>query len=450
MSPAKDQDYFGEGLAEELIHALARVQGLRVVARTSAFALKGMRLDVREIGKTLGVRAVLEGSIRKSGSRLRVTAQLIDAGTGMHMWSERFDREERDVFDIQDEISLAIVENMKVALLTGEETALRKRATADTEAYNLYLKGLYFVARPNRESIEKALAFFRQALDLDPGFAKAHAGVAMVFVSMGAINLAPQNEVFPKARDAAGRALALDPESALAHGVSAAVQYYYDLDWAAAERSFRRVLELNPSETIARGQYAWLLVSLRRFDEAVAEIKRALADDPLMPLLYAWSVGIHGAVGRPDEALMDFSRLLQIDPTIGLAYFHAGMAYLLMGRYDEAIDVLKKGSEHVVFAGWGDDVILLCLLRKGDRAGAERIMAKTLEARKSLPVSAVTLAYGLAALGDLDGAFEWLETAVRDRDSVITVFNVYTECVVPELARDPRFGALLDRLGLPR
>jgi tetratricopeptide (TPR) repeat protein len=126
------------------------------------------------------------------------------------------------------------------------------------------------------------------------------------------------------------------------------------------------------------------------------------------------------------------------------------MAYLLMGRYDEAIDVLKKGSEHVVFAGWGDDVILLCLLRKGDRAGAERIMAKTLEARKSLPVSAVTLAYGLAALGDLDGAFEWLETAVRDRDSVITVFNVYTECVVPELARDPRFGALLDRLGLPR
>ena len=449
MSPAKDQEYFGEGLAEELLHALARVRGLRVAARTSAFALKGLKLDVREIGKTLGVRAVLEGSIRKSGNRLRVTAQLIDARTGMHVWSERFDREERDVFDIQEEISLAIVEQLKVALLAGEKAALGKRSTADTEAYSLYLKGLYFAARPNRESLEKAQAFFRQALDLDPDFAQAHAGVAMVFASMGAINLAPQKEAFPKARDAAERALALDPESALAHAVSASVQYYYDLDWAAAEKSFRRVLELNPSETIARGQYAWLLVTLRRFDEAAAEIERALAVDPLMPILYAWSVGVHGAAGRPDEALEDFSRLLQIDPTIGLAYFHAAVAYFRKGLYDETVGTIQKGAQYVSFPGWGEDLVLLCRLKKGDRAGAEEIQARMLEARKTLPVSAVTLAYGAAALGDLDSAFEWLETAVRDRDSVIPVFNVYTEFLVPELARDPRFGALLDRLGLP-
>ena len=169
MSPAKDQDYFGEGLAEELIHALARIQGIRVVARTSAFALKGMKLDVREIGKMLGVGAVLEGSVRKAGNRLRVTAQLIDAATGLHLWSERFDREERDVFDIQDEISLAIVEHLKVTLLAGEKTALRKRSTADTEAYNLYLKGLYFVARPNPESYAKALDFFQDSPRPGPG-----------------------------------------------------------------------------------------------------------------------------------------------------------------------------------------------------------------------------------------------------------------------------------------
>ena len=449
MSPAKDQDYFGEGLAEELIHALARVRGLRVVARTSAFALKGMKLDVREIGKTLGAGAVLEGSIRKSGNRLRVTAQLIDAVTGMHVWSERFDREERDVFDIQDEISLAIVERLKVALLAGEETALRKRTTADTEAYNLYLKGVYFMSRPTRENIEKALGFFRQALDRDPGFAPAHAGVAFAFVSMGAINLAPQMEVFPKAKAAVGRALALDPESVLALAASASVQYYFDLDWAAAEKSFRRVLELNPSESIMRGQYAWLLISLRRFGEATAEIKRALAVDPLMPLLYAWSVGIHGAAGQPEEALGDFAKLMQIDPTIGIAYFHAAMAYFRMGRIDEAVEILEKGRPFITSPGWGDDLLLLCRLKQGDRAGAEKIQADMLELRKTAPVSAVTLAYGFAALGSLERAFEWLETAIRDRDSVITVFHVYTEFLLPELARDPRFGALLDRLQLP-
>ena len=450
MSSAKDQDYFGEGLAEELIHALARVQGLRIVARTSAFALKGMKLDVREIGRMLGVRAVLEGSIRKAGSRLRVTAQLIDAATGMHMWSERFDREERDVFDIQDEISRAIVEHLKVALLAGEEPVVGRRPTADTEAYNLYLKGLYFAARPSRESFEKALGFFRRALELDPDFAEAHAGIAFAFAGMGAVNLAPQNEVFPKAKAAAEKALALDPESALGHAVSATVQYYYDLDWAAAEKSFRRVIELNPSESIARGQYAWLLLSLRRFDEALAEIKRAMAIDPLMPILYAWSVGIHGAAGRTDEALEDFSKLLQIDPTIGLAYFHAGMAYFRRGEYDKAIGILRKGAQYVSFPGWGEDVLFLCRLKQGDRAGAEQIQARMIEARKTLPVSAVTLAYGFAGLGDFDSAFEWLETAVRDRDSIITVINVYTEFALPELARDPRFGALLDRLGLPR
>jgi TolB-like protein len=450
MSPAKDQEYFGEGLAEELLHALARVQGLRVAARTSAFALKGMKLDVREIGKTLGVRAVLEGSVRKAGTRLRVTAQLIDAATGMHVWSERFDREERDVFDIQEEISLAIVEHLKVALLAGEKAALGKRSTGDTEAYNLYLKGLYFVARPNRESIEKALAFFRQALDRDPAFAQAHAGVAFAFASMGAISLAPPTDVFPKAKAAAGKALALDPESALAHAVLATVQYYFDLDWAAAETSFRRVLELNPSESIARGQYAWLLLSLRRFDEATAEIERALVVDPLMPLVYAWSVGIHGAAGRPEEALRDFEKLMQIDPAIGLAYFHAGVAYLRLGRVDEAIGILERGRPFIASPGWAEGIIQLCRLELGDRAAAEKIQADNLELRKRHPVSAVTLAYGFAALGDLDSAFEWLETAVRDRDSVIPVFNVYTEFLVPELARDPRFGALLDRLGLPR
>jgi len=450
MSPAKDQDYFGEGLAEEIIHALARLQGMRIVARTSAFALKGMKLDVREIGKMLGVGAVLEGSIRKAGSRLRVTAQLIDAATGLHLWSERFDREERDVFDIQDEISLAIVEHLKVSLLAGEKNALRKRSTADTEAYNLYLKGLYFIVRPNPESIQKALSFFHEALDRDPNFALAHAGIANVYGALGMMNLAPQTEMFPKAKAAIEKALALDPDLAEAHGLAANIEFWSDWNWAAAEKSFIRVLELNPGDTVSRGMYAWLLLSRRRFEESLVEIKRALTVDPLMPVAYAWSIGLHGAAGRLDEALADFSRVQQIEPNLGLAYFHAGVAYFRKGLIDEAIETLQRGRELVIFPGWGEIMLLLCYLKKGDRKKADEILAEMLEDRKRAPVSAGCLAWGFAALGDYDRAFEWLETAVRERDSIMVIFHIYTDFAVPALARDPRFGALLDRLQLPR
>ena len=450
MSPAKDQDYFGEGLAEELIHALARVQGIKVVARTSAFALKGMKLDMREIGKTLGVGTVLEGSIRKAGSRLRVTAQLVDARTGLHLWSERFDREERDVFDIQDEISLAIVEHLKVTLLAGEENALRKRSTADTEAHNLYLKGLYFLARPNPESLQKALDFFHEALARDPKFALAHAGVADVYAYQGTLNLAPQTEMFPKAKAALKLALELDPNLAKAYEIAAQIEFYYDYDWAAAEKSVARALELNPGNTIARGMYAWMLTSKRRFEEARAEIKRALMLDPLMPLLYAWSIGIHAATGRNDEALADFSRLQQFEPNFGLAYFHAGIAYFRKGLFDEAIALTEKGRQMAILPGWGEDLLLLCYFKKGDRGKAGQILAGMLGEKMRTLVSPVGLAWGCATLEDLDGAFEWLETAIRQRDSVVPFIHVYAEFLVPELAHDPRFGAILGRLGLPR
>ena len=449
MSPAKDQDYFGEGLAEEIIHALARLQGIRVVARTSAFALKGMKLDLREIGKMLGVGAVLEGSIRKAGNRLRVTAQLIDAATGLHLWSERFDREERDVFDIQDEISLAIVEHLKVTLLSGEKMALRKRSTADTEAYNLYLKGLYFLARPNPESIQRALDFFHEALDRDPNFALAHVGVANVYGYLGTMNLAPQTEMFPKAKAALERALGLDPDLAEAHDVAAQVEFYFDWNWAAAEKSIGRALELNPGNATARGMHGWMVIARKRFEESLAEIKRALALDPLMPLLYAWSIGLHAACGRSDEALADFSRLLQIEPNFGLAYFHAGIAYFRKGLINEAIETFQKGNQLVIFPGWGEGMLLLCHLKKGDRAKAEQILAEMLEDRKRLPVSPVSIAWGCAAFGDFDGAFGWLETAIKERDTVMPLVHVYAEFLVPDLARDPRFVAILDRLHLP-
>ena len=306
------------------------------------------------------------------------------------------------------------------------------------------------MSRPNPESLQKALGFYGAALARDPSFAQAYAATAFAHAGQGILNFAPPAEAFPKAKAAIGKALALDADSAEAHAVEAMLLQNLDWDWAAAEACYRRVLALDPSDTMSRGQYAWLLLSLRRTEESLAEIKRALASDPLMPMAYGWSVGIHAAAGRPDEALRDFAKLQEIEPNIGLAHHHAGVAYLRKGMLDEAIAMAEKVRSLVDFAGWSEGFLVVCYARKGDRARAERILGEMLEARKRLPISPASLAWACAALGDLDAAMEWLETAVREREPLMNGVNVFTEFMAPDLYREPRFRALLDRLKLPR
>jgi TolB-like protein/tetratricopeptide (TPR) repeat protein/predicted Ser/Thr protein kinase len=449
MSPEKDQDYFGEGIAEELINALTHLQGLRVVARTSAFALKGMKLDIREIGRKLDVGTVLEGSVRKAGNRLRVTAQLINVEDGFHLWSERYDREMSDIFAIQDEITAAIVDSLKVTLRVGEKTALRKRSTVDPEAYGLYLKGLYFFARPSPEAYEKALHFFRAATDKDPNFAAAYAGMASVFAGLGIMNLAPPAEMWPKAKAALQQALSLDEDLAEAHRGAASLAFWFEWDWEAAGRSFDRVLTLNPGEAMSHGQRGWFFVNRRRFDEAIREIKIALELDPLMPLFYAWSVGVHWSVGRSAQALLEFAKALEIDPNNGLAHFHGGVAYFLEGRLDEAIDVFEKGRKLFAPPGWIEAMLGLIYLRKGDREKAERILEETIENKKTVKnVSAPSIAWLAGELGKLDLAFEFLDKAFEERDVLMGFVHVYSDVFSPAIAADPRFKDLLARMKL--
>jgi len=449
MSAEKDQDYFGEGIAEELINALTHIQGLRVVARTSAFALKGENLDIREIGRKLDVKAVLEGSVRKAGNRLRVTAQLINVEDGFHLWSERFDREMNDIFAIQDEISTAIVDNLKVKLQAGEKTALRKCSTDDPEAYSLYLKGLYFAARPSPESYGKALNSFRAACDKDPNFALAHSGIASVFAGLGIMNLAPPAEMWPKAKAALQKALELDENLAEAHAVAAMLAFWYEWDWDAAGRSFNRVLTLNPGDAFSHGNRGWFCLNRRRFDEAIREVKKALELDPLMPLYYAWSVGLHWSAGRPDEALQEFAKALEIDPNLGLAYFHAGMAYMLKGLLEEALDTWEKGKKLVVFPGWMEAGIGLIYLRKGDCEKAAQILEEMIENKKKVKnVSATCIAWLAGALGKLDLAFEFLDRAYEERDILMPFIHVYTEFMCPALSADPRFKDILAKMKL--
>ncbi len=449
MSAEKDQGYFGEGIAEELINALAHIQELRVVARTSAFALKGMSLDIREIGRKLDVKAVLEGSVRKAGNRLRITAQLINVEDGFHLWSERYDRDMADIFAIQDEITGAIVNNLKVKLLAGEKTALKKRSTNDPEAYSLYLKGLYFAARPNSESYAKALIFFRAATDKDPNFALAYAGMANVFGGLGVLNLAPPAEMWPKAKAALQKALSLDEDLAEAHAVAASLAFWFEWDWEAAGQSFDRVLSLNPGDASSHGQRGWFCLNQRRFDEAIREIKRALELDPLMPLYYAWSVGLHWSAGRPDEALREFAKAMEIDPNLGLAYFHGGVSYFLKGLLEEAEATFEKGKNLFAPPGWMEAMQGLIYLRKGDRGKAARLLEEAIESKKTVKnVSAPSLAWLAGELGKLDLAFEFLGKAYEERDILMCFVHVYTEVFSPAISADPRFKDLLVKMKL--
>ncbi len=449
MSPEKDQEYFAEGIAEELINALAHVQGLRVVARTSAFALKSMKIDIRDIGRRLSVKAVLEGSVRKAGNRLRITAQLVNVEDGFHLWSERYDRELDDIFAIQDEITAAIVENLRVKLLTGEKTALRRRSTDDPEAYSFYLKGLYFVARPSPESYDKALNFFRAAIDKDPNFAQAYAGIAGVFAGLGIMNLAPQAEMWSKAKAALQKALSLDEDLAEAHAVAASLAFWFEWDWDAAGRSFDRVLSLNPGDAMSHGTHGWFCLNRRRFDEAIREVKKALELDPLMPLYYAWSVGLHVGAGKPDEALREFPKALEIDPNLGLAYFHAGVAFFRKGLLDEALDTLERGKKLVVFPGWTEAMSGVIFLRKGERERAIHILEQMIEDKKKVEnVTATGIAWLAGALGKLDLAFAFLDKAYEERDTLMVILHVYTEFISPAMQEEPRYKAMLVKMKL--
>jgi serine/threonine-protein kinase len=460
LSPQKDQEYFCDGVAEELINALTHVRDLRIVARTSAFAFKGKSLDVREIGNILNVNTVLEGSIRKAGQRLRITAQLINVEDGYHIWSEKFDREMDDIFVIQDEISAAIVDNLKIVLMAGEKKALEKRCCDNPAAYNLYLKGLYFGSKLNPEAFQKALNYFREAIDLDPGLALGYAGIARIYATMGNFGFASPKDMFTKAKAALKKAMELDENLAEAHAQSAFIAFWYDWDWAIAENSFKKTFALNPGYAFGHAWNGWYCVIRRRFDEAVKEIKRAQELDPLMPMFYTFSVGIHGASGKLDEAIEEFKKAIELDPNSGLTYFHLGVAYVRKGLLEDAIKALEKSrelAENSGFFSWAEGGLAVISLAKGEKQRAELILKELLEKKKETYVASTMVALIWGALGDLDKAFEFFDRAHEERDQLLLVIPIYIHFFMDifpamshlmEVIEDPRFKALLKKLKL--
>lgn len=450
LSSESDAAPLAAGITEDLTSALSGIQGLRVMGRMSASAAKERKLDARGAGRFLKIRNLVEGSVKTSGGQSVITARLLDARNGFEQWTESFSYPGDDYFSVVEKIARAVTEHLGIDLPAGEEAALRKRPSGDAKTYELYLTGRYFLGRPSPEAPGLALRFFNEALDRDPAFALAKAGIAGVYMNTLTMLLAPANEVGPKAEAAAREALALEPDLAEAHAVNAWAQFVYRWNWEDAERSFRRALELKPGDAMTRAWYAHFLSCQKRSDEAKAEIKRALALEPLIPALHSFAMWIHMYSGGTDEVLREFRRVRQIAPDFSFAYFGAGLAYYLQGRLDESVEMFKKGCLFPGTRGWPEAGLVAAYMRKGDRKNAEDIYAKVLhESETAGRISPVHLAWAAAAMGDIDRAAALMQTAVRDRDPAVLNVHITAETLLPHLVRDPRYLSILDQVGLP-
>lgn len=348
VSADPDYEYFADGLAEELINALSKLSGLRVVARTSAFSFKGRQIGIPEIAEQLGVNLVLEGSVRKSGKRLRITAQLVNAADGYQLWSERYDREieMHDIFDVQDEITLAVVDALQLKLPRAERSAVLKHATENVKAHELCLKGRFHLFRMTRSGIEAGISYFEKALDADPSYALAQVGLAHAYRMFGLSLEMPAREVGPKAKAAALKAIEIDDTLAEAHAVLAFNFFWYEWGWTAAEKHFKRALELNPNSADTRWRYAHLPSNMGKHEEALAEIGRARELDPLSDLINAMEGQFLLHAGRTDDAIDRLREALELDPRSRVAHLFAASAYIEKGLLAEA--VLEAATAHTL------------------------------------------------------------------------------------------------------
>jgi serine/threonine protein kinase/Tfp pilus assembly protein PilF len=454
LSADKEQDYFCDGVAEEIISALTQIEGLHVVARTSAFSFRGKEEDVREIGRKLNVGTVLEGSVRKAGNRARITAQLINVTDGYHLWSERYDRDigalccPEDIFAIQDEISLTIVDKLKVRLLKGEKTKLIKRHTEDLDAYNLYLKGRYFWNLRTEESLKKSIDCFNQAIEKDPNYALAYAGLADSQVTLQDYSSVSPKLTLPKAKEAANKALEIDGTLAEAHNSLAQVMFR-EWDWEGAEREHKRAIELNPNYASAHHWYALVLAYAARFDEAVAEMKRAWELDPLSLIINRNLGLVLYFARRYDKALVPLQKTLEMDPNFSLAHASLGLVYLQKSMYREALMELQKESE---MRGGSDAVVEtwkgIAYAKAGKESEAKKVLGDLLKRAKQVYVSPALLASLNLALGENDSGFKLLDLAYDERDSRLLELKVLPEFDGVRL--DPRFKSLLKKVGLDK
>lgn len=448
LSSDAENEYFSDGLGEELMGALAKIDGLRLVARSSTQRFRGADHDVREIGKLLNVDAVLEGSVRRSGSRLRITVKLIETANGYQLWSERYDREMEDVFAVQEEIANGVASQLRVRLSQGAESYFRRHRAQDIEAYNLYLKGRFFWNKRTPADLLRAVEHFQNSTQIDPGFAPAFAGLADSYLLLAMYGAAAPQQVFPQARQAIAHALALDPKLPDAHCTDGCIRAAYEWDWPGAEQSFRRSLELGPNYATGHHWFAInYLVPMKRFEEARHHLEAARESDPLS-LVINTTMGVEFFFeGRSSDAIREYRRVLEMEPGFALGYFFLGQALLHEQTYDEAIAALERAVE---LSGRSSETLAMLAYAHalGEHPDAARaIQDEIVERGAKQYISPVQLAQIQLALGAKSEALDLLEKAAEQRATDLLWLKVRPTFAA--LVDEPRFRALADSIGLP-
>ncbi len=443
-----NSEYLSDGITESLIDNLSQIPNLKVIARTSVFRYKGRQTDPRVVGRELGVRAVVTGRVAQRGQRLTINVELVDARDDRHIWGEQYSRNLSDVLDLQESISRELSDKLRLRLSGQDEKRLGKRYTDNTEAYELYLKGHYFWRKFTSAGIRKGIEYFQQAIEKDPNYALAYAGLADCYGlgSVGGGGISPA-EGMPKAKAAATKALEIDDDLAEAHLSLALVRTYYDWDWSGAEREFRRSIALNPNYAEAHHFYSHYFMALGRIEDSYVESKRALELDPLSPDL-TWHLGWHYFFARRyDQAIEQTKKTFELDPSSGPAHIVLGYAYEQKGMFALAITEFKKVSGLSPGTPFGLSDLAHVHAVSGQRAEAVRILAELREMSKHRYVPSNYFAIVYTGLGEKDQAFEWLQKTFDEHSFWLGTLKVDPRLDV--LRSDPRFQDLLRRMDLP-
>jgi len=438
LSPTKDHEYLCDGIAETLINSLNNIKGLWVPARASSFSFKGKNLGIREIGRQLGVDTLLEASVQVIGNRLRITPKIINVSDGSQVWSSQYDRQMEDVFAIQDEIAREIVKALKITLLGEKEAPLLKSYTADSEAYQAYLKGRFYWNKRTAEGMTKSIEYFEQAIDKDPSYALAYVGIADSYITLAEWQYLPAKEAFPKAREAALKALEIDDSLGEAHASLAAIKQDFDWDWKGAEKEYQRAIELSPSYATAHQWYGEFLTTMGRYDEGMKEIRRARELDPLSLIISAIG-GLHYYYARDyDKGIDQGQKTLEMDPDFSPAHGFLCWNYTGKGMYAEALREAQLANDQRL--QWYNMAIIYAKMNRPEEA--RRWLAEMLKHPQALEPSIATV---YIQLGEDGEGWKWFEKAYNERSRDLVFLKV--DPIYDNIRSDPRFQALLKKVG---
>jgi len=448
LSADTSQNYFADGMTDELITDLAQISALRVISRTSVMTYKGARKPLPQIARELNVDAVVEGTVLRSGDQVRITAQLIDASTDKHLWSQSYEGDLRDTLALQNSVARAIADQIRINLTPQEQAALKNVKVVNPEAYEDYLKGRYFWNKRTADGLKVALAYFNQAIEEDPKYARAYSGLADTYALLGdwQYTVMPPTEAFPKAKTAVLKALDLDSTLGEAHNSLAFILDGFDWDFDSAGKEFRRAIELNPGYATAHHWYAWHLSLLGRYDEAIAEMRKAENLDPLSLIINADLAELLVIAHSYDESIRQSRKTIEMDPNFALAHNQLAQAYLQKHMYDEAVAELRKAVQ----LSEGSPTCIANLARafvaSGKRSEAVSLLSDLKKRSSPSYSNASEIAMTYASLGDTNQAMNWLEKGYEER------FNpgVLQRPGFDPLRSDSRFQNLVHRVGLPQ